>query len=408
VRSPLGSRARERLASAHSAYLYPPPIPLPPPPPAWDWENGRVRFYIDGATTPSLDVTILELSHVGHLGAVGNNPPADGSPFGHDLFGKTAHTGGVYTTMRIPFQTSLRTTIQAAPSCGTQSIFWFVIRGIEGLPIQLGSEIELPDQAAIALYRNDFVDLVPEEFITVAAAPAGTAGALISVLFDAVSHDYNFLEACVRFYDNGSPTPIYLSSGTEDFFLSASYYDEGKFTTSQSGLTYYDGAGSAAMYKTFASRDHLVFQSGLNMTWRNMENSCPTTWPWAGTAEEEGKLASSAPSSRSTLSVGPANVSTLAFMYTWPSNADELTYGGVPAAIALASRRAGTAAAATAVRLASVRRVAALIGEHAEDAAVDAVVAGGNAALEAVLDAYATAEAAVLARHVKRVLAKAA
>lgn len=182
----------------------------------WDWERGLLRFYVDGALT--LELTLLELAHVGAQGAVGNDPPQDGSPFGNDLFGKTAHTGGVYSTMRIPFQSTLRTTIQAAPSCATNSIYWFIIRGVEGLPVVLGGELALPDQAALTLYRNANVTLQPEEFLTVASAPPSTAGALVSMLFDATSGDYNYLEACVRFFPNGDPTPVFLSSGTEDMF----------------------------------------------------------------------------------------------------------------------------------------------------------------------------------------------
>ena len=52
-----------------------------------------------------------------------------------------------------------------------------------------------------------------------AAAPASTAGALVSTMFDANSGDPNYLEACVRFYPNGQSDPVFLSSGTEDFFL---------------------------------------------------------------------------------------------------------------------------------------------------------------------------------------------
>ncbi len=46
-----------------------------------------------------------------------------------------------------------------------------------------------------------------------------------------MSADPNFLEACVRFYPNdpsGASEPVYLSSGTEDFFLSASYFDQAR------------------------------------------------------------------------------------------------------------------------------------------------------------------------------------
>lgn len=103
----------------------------------WDWENGRFRAYIDNETTPSIDVSLLEIAFVGKLGAVGDSN-ADGSPFGIHLFGKTAKSGGVSSTVRIPFMSSLRTTIEAAPGVTTPSIFWFIIRGLEAYPVHLG------------------------------------------------------------------------------------------------------------------------------------------------------------------------------------------------------------------------------------------------------------------------------
>ena len=103
----------------------------------WDWENGRLRVYVDGAATPSVDITLLQLSSVGTLAASGNNLSPQ-APFGNDLFGKTALTGGVYSTMRIPFGKSIRTAIVAPASCNVTQIFWFVVRGVEALPVTVG------------------------------------------------------------------------------------------------------------------------------------------------------------------------------------------------------------------------------------------------------------------------------
>ena len=68
------------------------------------------------------------------------------------------------------------------------------------------------------------------------------------------------------------------SSGTEDYFLSASYFDEGTFASSQAGLTWKNsvGSGDLSMYKTH-TRDLLPFHGGMQYMWRNNENgqSCP-------------------------------------------------------------------------------------------------------------------------------------
>lgn len=76
------------------------------------------------------------------------------------------------------------------------------------------------------------------------------------------SQDFNFLEACVRFTADGATSPQFLSSGTEDYFLSASYFDEGPFQFSQSGVTYSNGGSAVSMYKTHDSRDYIFWASG--------------------------------------------------------------------------------------------------------------------------------------------------
>ena len=62
-----------------------------------------------------------------------------------------------------------------------------------------------------------------------------TGAALLRVIIDADGrNDFSYLEACMRFVpkgmgNNDQPNPIFLSSGGEDYFLSASYFDDGMF-----------------------------------------------------------------------------------------------------------------------------------------------------------------------------------
>jgi hypothetical protein len=65
----------------------------------------------------------------------------------------------------------------------------------------------------------------------------------------------------MRFYPNAkdaatNSTPIFLSSGAEDYFLSASYFDEGEFISPNSGLTYKAG-GAIGSYKLHDLRDQV-------------------------------------------------------------------------------------------------------------------------------------------------------
>jgi hypothetical protein len=62
-----------------------------------------------------------------------------------------------------------------------------------------------------------------------------SGAALLRVILDADGqNNFSYLEACMRLFpapsNSSQPkSPIFLSSGAEDYFLSASYFDEGLF-----------------------------------------------------------------------------------------------------------------------------------------------------------------------------------
>ena len=98
------------------------------------WAEAMIRVYIDNETVPSINVTLLELAHVGALNA---DDGGDSSAWGIGLFGHTASRGGVYSTVRIPFSKSVRTTIESAVPQKPSARFWFIVRGIEAYHVQV-------------------------------------------------------------------------------------------------------------------------------------------------------------------------------------------------------------------------------------------------------------------------------
>jgi len=136
-----------------------------------------VSFYIDGEVTPSISVTLLELAWVGRQGALGNQPPTDnhGAPWGVNLFGHTAKSGGVSSTLRIPFGTHLRVTIRAPASAKAQSVYWMIVRGVEQYPVVLG-DLQLPASARLKTYRIQDKVMAHLEFIHLANISADTSG----------------------------------------------------------------------------------------------------------------------------------------------------------------------------------------------------------------------------------------
>jgi hypothetical protein len=181
----------------------------------WDWEDGLLRIFVDGESTPTLDLTLLQIASVGRAGAQGDGH-TDISPFSAELFGKNAQTGGVWTTIRIPFQSTVSVTLRQASTCSAQGTAWIIVRGVENTPIRM-SEIDLPANAK--LYQSSINGQVfaPQQFITLASSPPSTSGMLLYTFLDATSGDPNYLEGCFHITDQAGT--VFLSSGTEDYFL---------------------------------------------------------------------------------------------------------------------------------------------------------------------------------------------
>jgi D-arabinan exo alpha-(1,3)/(1,5)-arabinofuranosidase (non-reducing end) len=166
--------------------------------------NTRVRYYFDGETVPSLDFMLYMAHGLGFDPAKMNTI----TPWGTKRIGQTATKGGLYNTYRIPFQKSVRVTVEN-PSNGT---YWYILRGVEDYPVIIG-DLELPSTARLQLFKTDNVLLKPLEYITIGNV-TNSAGMLYQVTLAAQSTDPNFLEACFRAHIDGNPDPLWLSSGT--------------------------------------------------------------------------------------------------------------------------------------------------------------------------------------------------
>ena len=99
-----------------------------------DWpgyEKTRIRVYVDGETTPSIDME----SGLGH----GCGFADAGAPWGSDKMGKTGHPSGLYNRFQIPFGRSIRITGQRDRQSPDGAPFWWIMRGTDNLPAMLGA-----------------------------------------------------------------------------------------------------------------------------------------------------------------------------------------------------------------------------------------------------------------------------
>ena len=235
-------------------------------------ENMRIRIYIDGEQEASIDF-MLFLAH-----GIGSDEKTEAKymPWGTKRIGHNAD-GAIYNTYQIPFDKSFRVTA-THPSGGT---FWYIIRGVEGMPVVVGN-LELPvHNTRLRLYKNVDIHLTPLQFITLANVNS-TAGWLYQVTLFTRSSDFQYLKACMRAKIDGNNI-TWLSSGTDDFFLSGYYFSGGVYHTDNSGLTYKNDPGTMSAYKFFEN-DPVLFSKSFELMWRcgdtnDVNQGCPSDWP---------------------------------------------------------------------------------------------------------------------------------
>lgn len=264
-------------------------------------QDTRIRIYIDMETEPSLDFQLF-LAH-----GIGFNETEESSniPWGTRRLAHSAD-GGIYNTYRIPFSKGFKVTA-TRPTTGA---FWYIVRGVENYPLILG-DLQLPSNTRLRLYKNEKVTLQPLEFVTLANI-SSSAGAVFMVTLAAQSTDYNYLEACMRAHIDGSEQTTWLSSGTEDFFLSAYYFNKGIYHLDNAGLTYKDSKGSMSAYKFFEN-DPLLFSKSFTLVWRcgesiNGKDGCPNNWPPPNSTMEN---------TYEVPKLAPTTVTTYTWVYQW-------------------------------------------------------------------------------------------
>jgi len=189
-------------------------------------ENAIIRFYVDGEVVPSVQVQ-LDLSD----GIGFDNTSL--APWGNSKIGKGAYDGGNYNNIRIPFYSSIQMTCQQ-PEDLDEGTYWAIVRGVEGIRVTVG-DLVLPLTTRLRVYKRR-VMLNPLEKLDI--VDTKQRGLLYyTTLVVGSTLNLNFLEGCFRAYIDNNTMQL-LSSGTEDYFDSAYYFDAGTFAFETAGMTY--------------------------------------------------------------------------------------------------------------------------------------------------------------------------
>ena len=218
-----------------------------------------VKYYIDGESEASIQIYPYLACGTGF-----NDDTAE--PWGIKYFGKGAKTGAWTWNFKIPFQKSIRITMQA------QNLFvlYTIFRGGINLPLQIGG-VDIPKTAKMVQTRINQVyermDFVPIVNIT------SGSGMFFMHTLAVRSNNLNFLEGCYHLFSPiNQPWPgTVLSTGTEDFFDSAYYFNGGEFRLPVSGLTHLNAVANDTTFSAyrFHEQDPILFDNGLLIKWRN-------------------------------------------------------------------------------------------------------------------------------------------
>jgi hypothetical protein len=225
---------------------------------AWpNYGKTRIRIYVDGESTASIDMELM----MGH--GIGFQDSA--APWGTARIGKTGQPSGIYDTYRIPFGQSIRVTAELSPGEKEKPAFWWIIRGVENLPVQIGP-VTLPAKARLKLYKK--VNYTAKRLEEFSLLDTHNAGLLYQVTIAARSENFCFLEACMRAYIDGAEKPLWLSSGLEDYFVGTYYFNRGCYHTPIAGLTHKNDRDHSFSAYRFHEDDPILFEKGLRLTCR--------------------------------------------------------------------------------------------------------------------------------------------
>ena len=180
----------------------------------------RIRYYIDGESVASVNIPIG--MGTGQPYGDNNGPWSAGV-----AFGKTGQPSGTFNNFAIPFQKSVKVTVELL---GTRPAnrFWIILRGrtihsvsdTGGVAIPGTSTWDLPPSARLRTVETANVPLAPGSFLTLWNSSAAHTVVYLVVLQVNSASGPTFLEGCFRLHDHGvaGDKIMLLSSGTEDYF----------------------------------------------------------------------------------------------------------------------------------------------------------------------------------------------
>lgn len=267
------------------------------------------RYYIDGEHQPSFQFQAAQVAGVGFTDQY--------APWGNKWIGKGADGGAWYNNFRIPFHKSIRITGQLAHGTGDHGTLWTIFRGSENLPITVGNFV-LPPSARLVQARIENTTFKALDFVVLVNVSEQYNGVLWAHYLTAASTTQNFMEGCYHAYTPQSAAfpGLTVSTGTEDYFDSAFYFNAGVFHQENAGLTHWlanDSLNEISAYRLH-DQDPIFFSHGFRFEWRVGDVNDPKTG--LKCTSVKGDISGDPQ---------PTTITTYTWVYVWPAGDEEDT-----------------------------------------------------------------------------------
>lgn len=251
--------------------------------------DARIRIYLDNNTTPDLDFQLFFAHTVGQQScSKGGNCIDPRVPWHSSEVQHMAHGGALKNRYRIPFSCSIKITATLPPSAKA-GVFYYYVRGMTSLPVVVG-DLQLPNTARLKLHKNLDKSVEPLKAMSL-VPPRNNSGLLYATIISASSSFIGFMEGCVRAYidERYAKIPLFMSSGTEDYFESANFFNAGhpappwtpgeaanevfnasdETASPESGVSYVKGHNSETLGFNYSMAAYKFHLSDPIVWWRN-------------------------------------------------------------------------------------------------------------------------------------------
>lgn len=273
-------------------------------------EELRVRVYVDGETTASIDYPVL----LGH----GGRQTKFVSPWGNGAFGRT-HDSGFYNVYLIPFQKSVRVTLTPTARVTT----WYMVHGMENAPLVV-SGLQLPPASTRLHMQRTTTTASPETLVTFVNA-SNTSGLLRQLVLQTNSSNYAYQEGCVSAIVDQQM--LWLSSGLEDYFFGAYFHSMPDQHLPYSGFALNAVPApsnctkalctNALMAYRIHEHDPVLFKDSLQFSWIASSDNTDKEQGWCNWQGWPAPGVPANPPKPQPPSAGAVAIDAIAWYYTW-------------------------------------------------------------------------------------------